>query len=371
MYITDQIYKHGGGERVLTNKSNYLIEKNWAEVYIVTSEQKDMTPCYPINSKAIFKDLGINYNRELSYFHPYNYRKIVKHFFKLKKTIKEINPDVIITLSTQFDFYFLPFIYKNIPKIKEFHSSGFFKNLNRKKHSSFFKKIFFKINDFIEFKYDYLAILTKDEEKYYNSKNKIIIHNALTNYPSKASDLNNKIAISAGRIAPVKQFDKLIKSWSYVANKYPDWQLKIYGNGDYNDVDKLKKIINEYNLNNYVQLCESTDNIEDVMLNSSLYLMSSKTECFPMVLLEAMSCGLPIISFNCPHGPKNIITQNIDGILLEVNDEENLGNAIINLINDKERLINFGKMGRKNVLRFSDDIIMSEWLNLFLSLNKK
>ena len=145
MYITDQIYLHGGGERVLTNKSNYFIENNIAEVFVVSSEQKGNQPCYPINSKVVFKDLAINYNRKISYFSLSNLIKLPQHYIKLKRVINTIKPDIIITLSTQFDSYFLPFIHNKIPKIKEFHSSRYFYNLKRNKTKSFLSKLFYKI----------------------------------------------------------------------------------------------------------------------------------------------------------------------------------------------------------------------------------
>ncbi len=370
MYITDQIYLHGGGERVLTNKSNYFLENNLAEIFIVTSEQKGNPPCYPINKKVIFKDLAINYDRTKSYFSIANFIKIPSHFFKLKRTIREINPDVVVTLSTQFDFYFLPFIMAKIPKIKEYHSSGHQNALNRQNNTSFLRKLFFKINDYIESKYDTIAVLTKDEEQYYNSHNIVVIPNALTNYPSKTSSLQNKVAISAGRIAPVKQFDKLINAWAYVANVYPDWKLEIYGNGDTNDIEVLQKIINKCNLTNQVQLCGATNELEVAMLNASLYVMSSQTECFPMVLLEAMSCGLPVISFDCPHGPKNIINEAIDGHLVERDNEKKLADAVLSIINNKDNLQKKGKQARENIRRFNQDIIMNQWIVLFNNLTK-
>ncbi len=370
LYITDQIYLHGGVERVLTNKSNYFIENDKAKVYIVTTEQKDNLPCYPINSDVVFYDLDINYHRSVSYFRLANLIKVPKHFFRLKKIIKKIKPDVVITLSNQFDYYFLPFIHKKIPKIKEFHSSRYYSNLERIQNKSFFRKIFYALNDYIESRYDYLVLLTKDEQQYFKSKNTVVIPNALSNYSNETSDLKNEIAISAGRIAPVKQFDKLIKTWSYVAATHPNWKLEIYGEGDDRDIKELQSLINKYNIKDKVKLCGSTDKLEIKMLNSSLYVMSSQTECFPMVLLEAMNCGLPIISFDCPHGPKNIITHNIDGVLTERDSEKELADAIISILEDPNDLKNKGKMAKENVKRFQPDYVMEYWINLIdLSIN--
>ncbi|PKV50980.1 glycosyltransferase involved in cell wall biosynthesis [Aquimarina sp. MAR_2010_214] len=366
LYITDQMYLHGGGERVLTNKANYFIDNGIAEVYIVTSEQKGNAPCYPIKSEVIFEDLAINYNRAISYFYPYNFIKIPKHFFRLNRIINKIKPDVIVTLSAQFDYYFLPFIHKKIPKIKEFHSSRHYASLSRKRNRSVLRRLMYRFNDYIESKYDRLAILTNDEQQYFKSQNTVVIPNSYTNYPKNKSDLTSKIAVSAGRIAPVKQFDKLIVAWWHIAQTHPDWRLEIYGKGEEQDVKLLQKMIDDFNIGNQVKLCGETNDLESKMLNSSLYVMSSKTECFPMVLLEAMTCGLPIVSFDCPHGPGNIITD--DGVLVEMDNEKKLAEAVVSIINNTKDHKEKGNRSRENVKRYSLEKICNQWSELFVRL---
>ncbi|MCL5244784.1 glycosyltransferase family 4 protein [Cellulophaga sp. 20_2_10] len=365
VYLTDQMYLHGGAERVLTNKANYFIKHNLAEIYIITTEQQNKKPCYDINSNVKFIDLEINYDRNKSYFHPKNVLKLPKHFLNLKKELNKIKPDNIVTLSLQFDYYFLPFILKGIQKIKEFHSSRYFRSIERKKNKSFFKKQFYKFNDYIESKYDSLVLLTIDEKQHFKSDNIAIIPNAISHYPSKQSNLNNNKAISAGRIAPVKQFDKLIEAWSYVAKSIPDWKLEIYGEGSKQDLDELQKKINKLNLSEIIFLRGQTNDLESKMLEASLYVMSSKTECFPMVLLEAMSCGLPVISFNCPYGPKNIITDTKDGFLTPADDIKGLGSKIIEVIHNKKELEILSINARMKAKLFLPETVMQKWLKLF------
>ena len=364
VYYTDQIYKHGGIERVLANKVNYFVNEKSFETHIVTSEPKRNKPCYHIDDKVKLHDLDINYNRKLSYLHPYNFSKLFRHYFLLRKKIKKINPDVIIVCNFAFEFYFIPFIKPNILKIKEFHSSRHFENQLRNQNKSFFKKIYYKINDFIESKYDYLALLTEDEKQYYKSNNTVVIPNPLTSYPEKHATLTNNKVISAGRIAPVKGFEKLIQAWELVAIKYPDWILEIYGEGEKGYVMTLQELISSLNLQNKVILCGSTDNMEEKMLNASIYVMSSLTECFPLVLLESLSCGLPVVSFDCPYGPRNIIINNEDGLLVENGNIEKLSTTITQLIKDKALRTNMGKQGRLNIKRFQLDIVMNTWLEL-------
>lgn len=365
-YITDQLYLHGGAERVLTNKVNYLASINNVSVFIITNEQKSNQFCYKIDSKVIHIDIDSNYNREKSYFSITNLIKAPSHFFKLKKTLKHINPDIIITLSSQFDYYFLPFVKAKIPIIKEFHSSRHYYWMERK-NSGFIKNLVYKLNDFTESKYTLNAILTQDENNYFKSDNTVVFPNALTSFPNSFSSVINKKIISAGRIAPVKGFEKLIEAWKIVSTQSSnlDWILEIYGNGDENYIEELNCLITKMELNNSCFIRKATHELETKMREASIYVMSSSTECFPMVLLEAMSIGLPIISFDCPNGPKNIIAHNTDGLLVENGNTEELAKTIIKLVNDKDLRIEFGNNGKKNALKYDKEIIMKNWLNLF------
>lgn len=365
IYYTDQVYLHGGIERVLANKLNYLVNIKDVEVHLITTEQKENTPCYNISEKVIMHDLGINYNREISYFHPLNFRKAPRHFVALKKKIKQINPNVVIVCNYAFDFYFIPYIFPKIPKIKEFHSSRHFEYKTRIENKSLLKKAYYKLNDYIESKYHFLVLLTDDEKKYYTSNNTIVIPNALTNLPNKLAKLDTKTVISAGRVAPVKGFEKLIQSWKLVSKKNPEWKLEIYGEGEVDYVDSLQKLIVQLQLEKKITLCGATNKMEDKMLDSSVYAMSSITECFPMVLLEAKTCGLPIVSFDCPNGPRNIIKNNEDGILVENENIEALAEGIINIIKNPIERKKMGAKAQINVQKFTQDNIMKSWLKLF------
>jgi glycosyltransferase involved in cell wall biosynthesis len=362
---------HGGIERVLANKINYLVEQEHAEVFLITTEQKNNKHCYNINNKLKQVDLEINYNRNISYFNPKNFLKIFKHFFKLNAAINKIKPDVVIVVNYDYAFYFIPFIHRKSKKIKEFHSSRFFESVHRKKSKSFISKIKYRINDFVESKYDYLAVLTKDEQQHFSSKNTIVIPNGLEIKLNKISNLSNKTAISAGRIAPVKGFEKLILAWKIVVSHHPDWQLNIFGEGDKDYLYSLQTLVNKNSLSNNLCFCGQTKNLQDKMAESSIYIMSSHTECFPMVLLESKTVGVPIVSFDCPYGPKNIISNNIDGILATNQDEKALAKAIIQLIDKKELRISMGEQALINVEKFSIDKVMKSWIALFNNLLKK
>lgn len=365
VFSTDQTYLHGGTEKVLADKANYLVRNLGYDVFIITTEQKQKQACYYLDDRIHQIDLGINYHRELSYFHPKNLLKIFKHFKCLKKYIRTIKPKNWIVCNFAFDFFFIPFIEKGIPKIKEFHGSQFMrrKELNK---GSFLKSLLFKIQLRIESKYDTLLVLNPDEQKYFDSKNTIVIPNPIQIHDVDAK-LENKLVIAAGRIAPVKGFERLIDAWALVAQKYPDWSLHIFGEDYLETQVRLESQITELQLQDNVQFKGSTSNMTKTMLNYSMYLMTSHTECFPMVLLESLSVGLPIIAFDVPSGPRNIISNGKDGLLIENNNIKAYAKAIESLIVDEVLRVKMGRQAKLNSASFNQDIVMNMWNNL---LNK-
>lgn len=367
LFTTDQIYLHGGIEKVMAEKANYFADVLNYEVYILTTEQKGHEPCYFLSDKIKRVDIGVNYIRFISYFHPKNLAKIPNHFMLWKKNIKEIKPDIIITCNFAFDFYWTPFFLRKISKLKEFHSSRYFEEIEREK-ASFLKRINYSINDFIESKYTKLILLNSDEAKYYRSKNIEIIPNPISINESGEASLANHKAIAAGRIAPVKGFEKAILAWKTVVDQFSDWELHIYGQGEKQYIESLQNLINENNLQKNVIIKNAVSNLDTVLLDYSIYVMTSLTECFPMILLESLASGLPIVSFDCPHGPKNIITNNEDGFVVENQDVIALSGKINLLIRDEDLRINMGKKGKQNSYRFSKENVILKWQSLFNSL---
>ena len=367
VFIIDQVYKHGGIERVLSVKANYLAQNTNHEIHIVTHEQQGKASCYDFDQAITFTDLGINYDRLKSYFHPKNLLKVPKHILKISSFLKKTNPEVVVVCSHTTDTYFMPFVVKRIPKIKEFHYSKFIELSIRKQPTSRFKKYFLKFADYVESKYDKLVVLNKDEATYYKTNNVAIIPNPLTFFPNSISNVGAKVVITAGRIAPVKGYDILIDIWAMVAEKFPDWQLHIYGEGNAPAIQTLKDQILKLNLTESVILKGITNTIQDKMLNSSIFVMSSHNECFPLVLLEAKACGLPIVSFDCPHGPANIINAN-DGRLVPLYDTTAFANQMIELMGNQELRKQLGEQARNNVVKFKTAHIMETWEALFYEL---
>ena len=361
LFLTDQMHLHGGIERILSQKINYLIDFYQHDVFLITTEQKNIKPVYELESRLKTIDLAINYHRSISYFHPKNILKTLLHFYKLYFVINKIKPDVIVSVSTSPEQYLLPFIHKKIPKLKEFHSSRF----GYKENKNWKQKLDKTLNLF-----ENLIVLNADEKKYYSNKNITIIPN-FTDFEclENSKIVKEKTIIAAGRIAPVKQFDELIKIWKIIAHDNPDWKVKIFGNGDPIIIQELNNLINNLGLEKSFFLMPATENIQLEMQKASVYTMTSATECFPMVLLEAQACGLPIVSFDCPNGPRNIINDEIDGFLIENQNKELFAKKLDYLLKNNDLLNFMGNNALKNVFNFKKEKIMQEWQNLFLTID--
>ena len=364
LYLNNQFHLHGGIEKILSQKINYLIAEFQYDVILCTSEHKNKPNVYPLNDKVNHIDLEINYDRSKSYFHPKNVIKAFKHYKKLKQEIKRLQPDIIVSVNFTPEQYFLPFIEKQIPKVKEFHSSG----VTLGTPNSIFSKL--KYNLFKIFgKYDALVVLNPDEKKYYPFTNIKVIPNFIK-LPLQVKFLNKeKTIIAAGRIVPVKQFDHLIRAWSKIAIDFPDWQVKIFGDGDEVLEKELNSLITELQVPN-IRLMGQTQNLKDEMEKASVYAMTSATECFPMVLLEAQAAQMALISYDCPNGPRNIVNDGISGVLTPHNAIDKFTQNLKLLLKDKIKIDNIGKQAKLEVERFSENVVMKEWHELFKTLVK-
>ena len=378
LYCIHSLSNSGGMERVLSLKVNYLTKYYGYKITIITTEQKNRTPFYSIDSSITHIDLGINFNDDITLFQKVINRKkkLLKYKQKLIEIIEQNQIDICISLGWK-EISFLQKLPNNVIKVCERH---FAKNAEMLLAQSLYRNKLLsnivghyatnKLQNNTK-KLDKLVVLTKEDEiEWKKTHNNIAqIYNPLPYELESVSSLASKRFITVGRLEAQKGYDLLIEAWKPIALSHPDWSVDIYGDGSLRS--SLQKKIEDNNLTDKVRLKGISNNIDHEYKSSSGFIMSSRYEGFPMVLLEAAGFGLPLISFDCVSGPKEIIQNNYNGILIEFGNISKLSEAITRMIeNENDRTI-MGYNARKIAEEFTIDKIMIEWDNLFKSLKNK
>lgn len=357
LYITSVVSSAGGVEKILAAKSDYFIENCNYQIEIIYNEIVDKSSFYDFNENAKLTNLRLNKG---SLFYIFKFKNAIQ------KIVDQNCPDIIIVADNGLKGFMVSFLLKTkIPVLLEVHGSKA-EIINRE--SSFIallkRKIHLIIKSFAITKFDQVIFLSKKsaaEWGFYKAK---IIPNALSFEADERSKLNSKIAITIGRHSYEKGLDRLLPIWKEVSLQNPDWKLKVYGDFT-QETTFLKREIEKLQLQDSIELLLPVSDIEKVYKGASVFLMASRFEGFGMALLEAMSFGLPVISFDCPIGPGNLIENNVDGILIPDNDTESYARQLNFLIQNKEFQNQLGGNAVKKASNFSKDKIMLLWEELF------
>ena len=374
VFCTPALYMAGGVERVLTLKANYFAEHFGYNVTIILTEGKDKPLFYPLSDKVKVVNLNIGFEE----LWTCSFIKKIFVYLKKQRIYKEllnqelmrIRPDITISLLRR-EINFLTSIKDGSKKVGELHvNRSNYRNFEQD-DTNFLKNLFSQLwmsNLVSNLKrLDKFVVLTEeDHQNWPELDNVVVIPDPLTFSFSTYSPLTEKRVITVGRYVYQKGFDLLLRSWSIVEKECPDWMLTIIGQGERLQYDTL---IDELNLDRKrCKLLGPTERIQKEYMSSSFLVMSSRFEGFGMVLVEAMSCGLPVISFDCPCGPKDIIQNHIDGILVEKGNIEKLAEAIIWMIQHPEKCKVMATKAVDNVQRFKIGQIAEQWKSLFESL---
>lgn len=369
-----ELVSAGGADRVITEKANYFVQHFDYKVYIITTFQKERPMFYKLDPNVKHIDLNIDFPSQYKYSffkRGLIYFKLMREYKrKLYSLLKEINPDFTLCTANR-DLDILTTINDGSKKVVEVHvAKEFVRNLHELQLRNFPYPILGKYwtlkTEKAISKFDELVVLTKeDATKWKHIKQATVIPNSLPFYPDSYSKCEKKKIISVGRMAEQKGYDLLIESWKIVIRKHPDWHIHVYGNGEC--LDKYMKCVIDSKLTNSFHIEKPTSDIINKYLESSFYVMSSRFEGFGMVLIEAMACGLPCISFNCQSGPSEIISDQEDGILVENGNIKKLAEKICYLIENENVRKKMGEKARINITRYSSDIVMHQWKSFFES----
>ena len=370
VYCIAGTYNSGGMERALANKANYLAEHGY-EVIIITTDQKKRLPFFTLSPQIKCYDLDVNYAENngkgfLNKLVHYPFKQW-KHKKRLTKLLNKLQADIVISMFCN-DVSFIASIKDGSKKILEIHFSKF-------KRMQYGRKGVWKLADWWRSrmdektvgKFDKFIVLTHEDKGYWGDlPNMEVVANAKNEWGDYTASLDNKQVIAVGRYDYQKGFDRLIEAWRLVHNRFPDWKLKITGEGELQY--KLEMLIDKYGLNDAIELKKSVTEILPEYLDASFLVMSSRYEGLPLVLLEAMSVGLPPVSFDCKCGPKDLITDGEDGFLVPEGNIPVLAEKIIRLIEDANLRKKMGQAAKIKSERFSETAIMEKWINLFDNL---
>ena len=374
LYIYSEISIKGGTDKMLVEKANWLVKYGY-EVTIVTECQMGRPISFEIDNKVHHIDIGLDFNKQ--YGQPllkryYTYTILMRQYRKrLRQVVHDCRPDIVITAMGRNLSLLSEIGYTGV-KLGEAHTTkAHLRSLHLMEQRGLLLKVFAKYMRWRMCRYasklDALILLTqKDADEWKGVTKTCVIPNFISFYPDVAAPLNNKHVIMVGRYNDAKGYDYLIPAWDIVHQRYPDWVLNVYGSGELYD-DVVQRIA-ERHLEKSIILHDPVDNIMAQYMDSSICVLSSRYEGFSLVIIEAMSCGVPCVSFDSPCGPRTIIKHGEDGLLVEYLNPTALADGICQLIANPDLCKMMGERARINVKRFSKEIIMKKWIDLFESI---
>ena len=374
VYCTPALYMAGGVERVLTLKANYFAENFGYDITIILTEGKNKPFFYPLSDKINVINLDINFEElwTCSFL-----KKIIIYLKKqrcykkkLTSELMRLRPDMTISLLRR-EINFITGIQDGSKKIGELHiNRAHYRNFEGN-DASFVKTLFSKIwmNNLIGKlqRLETLVVLTeKDKKSWIELNNVEVISDPLSFQPKSISPLANKRVIAVGRYSHEKGYDLLLSAWKVVSDACKDWKLEIFGDGD---CSSLYVLMDQLKIDKARCILHGrTSDVEKEYLDSSVFVCSSRFEGFGMVILEAMACGLPVISFDCPWGPGSIISDGVDGYLVNNGDTKSLAGKMICLLHSEEDRYRVAKNALNKSSQYSIETIALQWKYLFDAL---
>lgn len=361
----------GGVERVLTLKANYMADVLGYDITIILTEGKDKPLFYPLSDKIKVINLDVDFEVLWTYSFV---KKIFVYLQKqriFKKRLTEelirLKPDITVSLLRR-EINFINDIQDDSRKIGELHvNRANYRNFEAG-DTNFVKRLFARywMHNLVSHlkRLDRFVVLTEEDKASWTELSNVeVIPDPLAFDIDQVSPLTNKRVIAVGRYVYQKGFDLLLQAWKKIEQQYPDWELAIYGMGERTPyeqlIDKLQIDRNRCHLNG------STPDIKAEYLNSSLFVFSSRFEGFGMVLIEAMACGLPVVSFDCPCGPKDIVRHKEDGLLVPSGRPDLLAEALHQVMGNDSIRQKMATEAINNAKRFQLDGIAMRWKQLF------
>lgn len=366
-----------GTERIFCDKYNALAAKGY-DITFITYEQGQHPLSFQLHPSIKVIDIPTPFFRLMQ--HPiytrYFHYVAMKRRFRtaLKSILDDIRPDLIVT--TTYSLKVADVIVQqkgNAKSILESHIA--FRSVMKSSEYRKYSPLWF-VAKYFDWsycrairKFDEMVVLTSGDQRDIKPvRETIVIPNVVNLSSHHVRDYSVKRMIAVGRLERDKGFDILLDVWKGLQDRYPDWEIHIYGQGGKRE--ELQRTIDQNGMKNNVFLEEPTSEILNRMCDSSILLFPSRIEGFGLVLAEAMSCGLPVVAFDCPHGPADIVTDGQDGYLVHAGDTSRFAQCMSLLMEHPEQRKQMGTAGIQSSQRFSAEVIMPRWEQLFESIVK-
>ena len=369
IYCMASVYNPGGMERVLLNKVRWFASRDEYDVTVVTTDQQGRPPFYQFPENVRMVDLGINYSVDnsrspiakiTSYF-----RKRRMHRKALTDLLLKERADVVISLYPS-ESSFIPKIKDGSKKVLELHLNRYFRLQYGRSGLLGLADRFRSWQDVrIAKRFDKFVVLTKEDARYWGElPNLEVIPNAAPSVPDIPYDASCRRVIAVGRLDYQKGFDRLLDAWALIPeNLRKKWQLDIFGQGEWRKI--LEERIISLGISSSAKINQPTKEIFKEYSSSSFIIMSSHYEGQPMVLIEAMSCGLPGVCFDFKCGPKDIIRDGQNGLLVPEGDVPALAKAMETIMRDDSLRSRMSAEARKVAADYSEEKVMEKWNRSF------
>jgi len=369
LYNIAGLYRPAGMERVLTDKANWLAAHGY-RVTILTTEQKGRPVAFPLDARIETRDLSIGYEDnngkglwDKLVHYPAKQRK---HRKALEAALKELRPDITVSMFCN-EVNLIPRMKDGSKKVLEVHFSRF-------KRLQYARKGLWALADryrswqdaHMVRRYDRFVVLTQaDAQNWGSLYNLRVISNPVNFRPEKPAALDSNTVIAVGRYTHQKGLERLLEAWARIPEK-EGWTLRLVGDGE--DRQVLERQADSLGIRHAVRMGREQD-MAAVYAHASIVALTSRYEGLPMVLLEAQTFGIPAVAFDCPCGPREIISDGVDGFLVREGDIDGLAKDLQKLMKDDSLRRQMGAAAFKNARRWAPDSIMQQWIQLFAEIS--
>ena len=370
-YCTPALYSAGGVERVVSVKASYFAEVYHYDVTIIVTEGKDRDCFFPLSDKVKVVNLNLGFEKLwrasfikkvfLYLIKQFKYRRL------LKSELMRIRPDITISVLRR-EINFINSIPDGSHKIGELHvNRSNYRNFTTR-DSNLAKRLFahFWMNNLVKHlkQLDRMVVLTEDARRDWPElSNVTLIPDPIPFTVDQVSTLTSKRVVSIGRYAYEKGNDLLLRAWAKVEKSCQDWILDIYGMGNQ---APYKALMHELGIDETrCHLHDCLANVKGVYLDSSVFTLPSRFEGFGLVIIEAMACGVPVVAFDCENGPRNIITNNQNGILVKPFDVDEYADSLLRLMQDDQFRSQMGNQAFESSKQYYIEDIALQWKELF------